>query len=143
MPTRAIGTFSIVPCIVDAAAGRIPVMAAGGISGERTARAAFAPGAEGLYVGTAMMMPEESPPARIIKELALKANADDLIMYRTVPAFHRSLPGELPNRLLGMSKEGRVRRKSIRPRMPTQACAMACSLVICPRVTLPLAWASP
>lgn len=106
VPKKAIGTFSIVPMIVDATEGKVPVMAAGGISDERTAKAAFALGAEGLYVGTAFMMAEESPLAKNIKEEGTKINATDLIMYRTVPAYYRSLKGELPNKLLKMSREG-------------------------------------
>ncbi|MBQ9221505.1 nitronate monooxygenase family protein [Succinivibrio sp.] len=106
LPTRAIGTFSIVPLIVDAAAGRIPVMAAGGITDERTAKASFALGAEGLYVGTAFMMSEECPLADNIKTMAKNVDAHDLIMYRTIPAFYRSLRGELPEKLLKMSEAG-------------------------------------
>lgn len=106
VPSKVIGTFSIVPMIVDAAKGRVPVMAAGGIADSRTARAAFALGAEGLYVGTAFMMSEESILAQNIKEMALKADASDLLLYRTVPAYYRSLPGEIPNKLLEMSKDG-------------------------------------
>ncbi|WP_252904144.1 nitronate monooxygenase [Secundilactobacillus silagei] len=52
VPTKVIGTLSVVPMIVDAA-GEMPVMAAGGIVDGRTAKAVFALGAEGLYVGTA------------------------------------------------------------------------------------------
>lgn len=106
VPEKVIGTFSIVPMIVDAAKGRVPVMAAGGIADKRTAEAAFALGAEGLFVGTAFMMSEEGLLADNIKEMALKANASDLVMYRTVPAFYRSLPGELPDKLVEMSKSG-------------------------------------
>lgn len=106
IPSKAVGTFAIVPLVVDACEGKVPVMAAGGITDERTAKAAFALGAEGLYVGTALMMSEESPLADNIKALGVKADADDLIMYRTIPAYYRSLPGELPDKLLRMSKEG-------------------------------------
>lgn len=106
LPVKAIGTFSIVPLVVDAAEGRVPVMAAGGIVDERTARAAFALGAEGLYVGTAFMMAEESPLADNIKQAAVNADALNLIMYRTIPAFYRSLPGPLPDELLRMSRAG-------------------------------------
>lgn len=106
VPEKAIGTFSIVPMIVDAAKGRIPVMAAGGIADARTAKAAFALGAEGLFVGTAFMMAEESILAQNIKEQALHSNASDLLLYRTVPAYYRSLPGAIPNKLLEMSQAG-------------------------------------
>ncbi|MBK0348051.1 nitronate monooxygenase [Aerococcaceae bacterium zg-ZJ1578] len=106
LPSQVIGTFSIVPMIVDAAKGRVPVMAAGGIVDARTARAAFALGAEGLYVGTAFMMSKESILATNIKQLALNIKASDLLLYRTKPDFYRSLPGELPNQLAEMSQEG-------------------------------------
>lgn len=107
VPNNVIGTFSIIPLIADAAADRVPVMAAGGIADARTAEAAFVLGAEGLFVGTAFMMAEESILADNIKAMAVDADATDLVMYRTVPAFYRSLPGELPNKLVEMSKEGK------------------------------------
>lgn len=52
------------------------------------------------------MMSEESILAQNIKEQALAANASDLLLYRTVPAYYRSLPGEIPNQLLEMSQAG-------------------------------------
>lgn len=106
VPSKVVGTFSVVPMIVDAVKGRVPVLACGGIADERTAHAAFALGAEGLFVGTAFLLSKESVVAQGIKEAAIKADADDLLMYRTVPAYYRSLPGELPNRLLEMSRAG-------------------------------------
>lgn len=106
VPERVIGTFAIIPLVVDAAEGKVPVVAAGGIADERTAKAAFVLGAEGLYVGTALLLSKESPVADNIKQMAIEADAADLIMYRTVPAYYRSLPGELPNKLLEMSKNG-------------------------------------
>ena len=57
-------------------------------------------------LGTAFLISEESVVADNIKEMVLKADANDLLMYRTVPSFYRSLPGELPNQLLEMSKAG-------------------------------------
>jgi Dioxygenases related to 2-nitropropane dioxygenase len=106
VPEKAIGTFDIVPMIVDAADGKVPVMACGGIADERTAKATFALGAEGLYCSTAFLITEESPMADNIKEMVVNADANDLLLYRTVPAFYRSLPGELPNHLLELSKKG-------------------------------------
>lgn len=105
VPKKVIGTFSIVPLIVDAAQGKVPVLAAGGITDKRTAHAAMALGAEGLFVGTAFLMSEESRMAQNIKEAVLKADATDLVLYRTQPAYYRSLPGELPDRLLQMDKD--------------------------------------
>ena len=52
------------------------------------------------------MMSKESILAQNIKDMALKADATDLLLYRTVPAYYRSLPGEIPNKLLKTSKDG-------------------------------------
>lgn len=56
--TGQIGTFSLVPQIC--AAVRVPVVAAGGISDERTARAAHDLGAAGIQIGTALLLAEEA-----------------------------------------------------------------------------------
>ena len=106
VPNKVVGTVSVIPMIVDAAKGRVPVLAAGGIADERTAQAAMVLGAEGLFVGTAFLLSEESVVAQNIKEQAVASDADDLLMYRTVPAYYRSLPGELPDKLLEMSNAG-------------------------------------
>ena len=106
VPNKVVGTFSVIPMVVDAAKGRVPVLAAGGIADERTAQAAMVLGAEGLFVGTAFLLSEESVVAQNIKEQAVASDADDLLMYRTVPAYYRSLPGELPDKLLEMSNAG-------------------------------------
>ena len=106
VPENIIGTFSIVPMIVDAAKERVPVLAAGGISDSGTAKAALALGADGIFVGTAFMMAQESILAKNIKEKALSLKATDLLLYRTTPAFYRSLPGNLPQKLKDMSDAG-------------------------------------
>ena len=71
LPGAQIGTFSIVPLIVDAVKN-IPVMAAGGISDIRGVRAAFALGAEGVFLGTRFLATEEARTAQNVKELMLR-----------------------------------------------------------------------
>ncbi|UXR75579.1 MULTISPECIES: nitronate monooxygenase [unclassified Staphylococcus] len=105
VPTKVIGTFSIVPLLVDVAKGRVPVMAARGITDERTAHAAMALGAEGIFVGTGFLTAEESRMADNIKQAVIDSNAHDMLLYRTLPAYYRSLPGELPNKLVQMDRE--------------------------------------
>ena len=105
LPDMTLGTFSIVPLIVDAV-DHTPVMAAGGIADHRAYDAAFALGAEGVYCGTAFLMSEESRMAANVKEAVLKANAKDLLLFRTIPAYYRSLPGEQANELVAMDKAG-------------------------------------
>ncbi|MDY0743411.1 nitronate monooxygenase family protein [Paucibacter sp. R3-3] len=56
-----IGTFALVPQVVDAAGG-LPVIAAGGIADERGIRAALALGAAGVQIGTAYLL---SPQAKV------------------------------------------------------------------------------
>ncbi|QOS79365.1 nitronate monooxygenase [Paenibacillus sp. JNUCC31] len=104
VPANVIGTFSIVPLVVDAAKGRVPVLAAGGITDERTAKAAMALGAEGVFVGTAFLASKESRMAVNIKDALIKSDANDMLLYRTQPAYYRSLPGELPNKLAEMDR---------------------------------------
>ncbi len=105
LPGMTLGTFSIVPLIVDAV-DHVPVMAAGGIADKRAFNAAFALGAEGIYCGTVFLMSRESRMAHRVKEALLKANARDLLLFRTIPAYYRSLPGRLANELVAMDKAG-------------------------------------
>lgn len=105
LPDMTLGTFSIVPLIVDAV-NHIPVMAAGGISNSRTFNAVLALGAEGAYCGTAFLMSKESRMAENVKQAVLRANAKDLLLFRTMPAYYRSLPGALANKLVEMDKAG-------------------------------------
>ncbi|MBQ4200571.1 MAG: nitronate monooxygenase [Kiritimatiellae bacterium] len=105
LPNMTLGTFSIVPLIVDAVKS-VPVMAAGGIYDRRSFNAALALGAEGVYCGTAFLMSEESRMAANVKEAVLKANAKDLLLFRMIPAYYRSLPGALANKLVEMDRAG-------------------------------------
>lgn len=105
LPDKVLGTFSIVPLIADSVE-HTPVMAAGGIADHRAFNAAFALGAEGVYCGTVFLMSKESRMAENVKEAVLKANAQDLLLFRTIPAYYRSLPGDLANTLVEMDKAG-------------------------------------
>ncbi|RBR96910.1 nitronate monooxygenase [Enterococcus faecalis] len=111
VPDKVIGTFSIVPLIVDAVEG-IPVVAAGGITDIRGVRASFALGAEGVFVGSVFIPVNESPAAQNVKELIVNSSAEDLLLFRTIPAYYRSLPGELAYNLLEMDNKG-VSREEI------------------------------
>ena len=110
LPGAQIGTFSIVPLIVDAVKN-IPVMAAGGISDIRGVRAAFALGAEGVFLGTRFLATEEARTAQNVKELILKTTAEDLHIFRTLPHFYRSIPTKLSAELVEMDKNGATREE--------------------------------
>ena len=56
--TGPIGTFSLVPQLVDAA-GDLPVLAAGGVATGRHIAASLAMGAQGVWLGTAWLLSQE------------------------------------------------------------------------------------
>src|SRR5262249_35474078 len=71
---RQVGTFALVPQIVDAV--RVPVIAAGGIADARGIVAALALGASAVQIGTAYLFcPEAKVPALHLE--ALKHASDD------------------------------------------------------------------
>lgn len=77
LPNQEFGTFTIVPSMVDAV--NIPVLAAGGINDNRSVKAAFSLGAQGVYVGSRFLMTEESPLNSKAKDLILKSDSHDVI----------------------------------------------------------------
>lgn len=87
LPDKHIGTFTIVPQIADAVS--IPVIAAGGINDIRGVRAAFALGAQGVYVGSRFAVSCECPASQAAKQAIIDADGTDLIY---VDANERSLP---------------------------------------------------
>ena len=109
LPNHNIGTFSIVPLIVDSV--KIPVMAAGGITDRRTFNAAFALGAEGVFCGTLFLSSKEARTAQNVKEMMLKANATDIDFFRTIPYYYRSIPTPLSQKLVKMDNELKTREE--------------------------------
>ena len=109
LPGHNIGTFSIVPLIVDSV--KIPVMAAGGITDRRTFNAALALGAEGAFCGTLFLSSKEARTAPNVKEMILKTNATDMDFFRTLPYYYRSIPTPLSQKLVQMNKELKTREE--------------------------------
>ncbi|WP_037284215.1 NAD(P)H-dependent flavin oxidoreductase [Saccharibacillus sacchari] len=110
VPEQVIGTFSIVPMIVDAV--NVPVLAAGGIGDVRGVRAAFALGAEGVFAGSVFIPTKENPTAENVKKMIVDATAEDLLMFRTLPAYYRSLPTKLAKKLVEMDEQGASREET-------------------------------
>lgn len=79
--TGPVGTFSLVPQIVDGADGR-PVIAAGGVATGRHIAAAMALGAVGVWIGTAWLFCEEEHTHPIIMEKLIEAESADAIISR-------------------------------------------------------------
>ncbi len=81
--TGPIGTYSLVPQIVDAA-GEVPVLVAGGVATGRHIAAALAMGAQGVWMGTAWLLSTEHQqhmhPVNTAKLLA--AGSGDTVITR-------------------------------------------------------------
>jgi NAD(P)H-dependent flavin oxidoreductase YrpB (nitropropane dioxygenase family) len=77
--TGPVGTFSLVPRIVDVA-GDMPVIAAGGVATGRHIAASLALGAVGVWIGTAWLQcAEEHTPHQVMAKLAAAESADTVI----------------------------------------------------------------
>ena len=109
LPNHNIGTFSIVPLIVDSV--KIPVMAAGGITDKRTFNAALALGAEGVFCGSLFLSSTEARAPKNVKDLIVKTNATDIDFFRTTPYYYRSIPTPLSQKLVQMDKELKTREE--------------------------------
>lgn len=79
--TGQIGTFSLVPQIVDIA-GDVPVVAAGGVATGRHIVAAMAMGAQGVWMGTAWLLTQENHTDPIIIKKLLEAGSGDAVISR-------------------------------------------------------------
>jgi len=79
-----VGTMALIPQVVDAIAGRIPVLGAGGISDGRGVAAAMMLGAEGAWVGTAFLATEEAGIEDFQKEALVESGDSDTLVSRSV-----------------------------------------------------------
>lgn len=79
--TGTIGTFSLVPQIVDMA-GDVPVLAAGGVATGRHLLAALAMGAQGVWMGTAWLTTAEYRMHDALRQKLLAAGSDDTVISR-------------------------------------------------------------
>src|SRR4051812_27626297 len=70
------GTFALVPAVVDAARGAVPVAAAGGVADGRGLAAALMLGADGVLVGTRFYATQEAAGAPAAKERIVAADGD-------------------------------------------------------------------
>ncbi|MEC9395189.1 MAG: nitronate monooxygenase [Actinomycetota bacterium] len=81
--TGPIGTFTLVPLVVEAAEGR-PVLAAGGVATGRHVAAAMALGADGVWIGTALLASVENDPSPVLLDKLLAAGVTDAVVSRSV-----------------------------------------------------------
>lgn len=80
--TGQVATFPLVPQVVDAVGGRVPVAAAGGIFDGRGLAAALALGADGVWVGTRFIATPEARTVAGYKEALLTTREDGTVVSR-------------------------------------------------------------
>jgi NAD(P)H-dependent flavin oxidoreductase YrpB (nitropropane dioxygenase family) len=80
--TGTVGTFSLVPQIVDLADGR-PVLAAGGVATGRHLAAALTLGADGVWMGTAFLGSTEAAPSQTVFDKLVGAGSTDTVISRS------------------------------------------------------------
>lgn len=111
VPNHAVGTFSAIPYIADIVKGRVPLMAAGGIVDGRTTKAAFDLGADGIFAGTAFLATKEAPMSEQIKKSLVKYDAYDELLFKAIPKYYRSIPGNLPQHLIELGDSGKTNKE--------------------------------
>jgi nitronate monooxygenase len=96
----SIGTFALLPAIVDAVAP-IPVVAAGGIADGRGLAAALLLGAQGAWMGTRFVTSHEWGGSSWEQQAVLAATSDDTVQTRVYDVIgERPFPAENPDRML-------------------------------------------
>jgi enoyl-[acyl-carrier protein] reductase II len=80
--TGTVATFPLVPLIVDAIDGAIPVVAAGGIFDGRGLAAALALGADGVWVGTRFIATPEARTLPGYHDRIIEAHEDGTVISR-------------------------------------------------------------
>jgi len=81
--SSSVGTFTLVPEVVEMAEGtKTLVLAAGGVSKGRHLAAALAMGADGVWTGTIWLATHESSTEMFLKQRLIDAGAEDAVQTR-------------------------------------------------------------
>jgi len=80
--TGEIALSVLLPQVVDAVAGRVPVVAAGGIYDGRGLAAALMLGAAGVWIGTRFMLTPEASTHDLYKQRLLNASSDETMVTK-------------------------------------------------------------
>ncbi|MFM8564383.1 MAG: NAD(P)H-dependent flavin oxidoreductase [Acidimicrobiia bacterium] len=98
--TGAVPTTILLPQVVDAVAGRVPVIAAGGFFDGRSLVAALAYGASGVAMGTRFLLTSDSSVPQSVKDYYLgKGVLDTVVSVQVDGVPHRVLRTELVDQL--------------------------------------------
>jgi enoyl-[acyl-carrier protein] reductase II len=80
--TGTVATVALIPQVVDAVGGRVPVVAAGGLFDGRGLAAALALGADGVWIGTRFIATPEARAVNGYKETLLGTHEDGTVVTR-------------------------------------------------------------
>jgi len=80
--TGQVATMALVPQIVDAVAGKVPVVAAGGLFDGRGLAASLALGADGVWIGTRFIATHEARAVAGYKDTLLSTAEDGTVVSR-------------------------------------------------------------
>jgi enoyl-[acyl-carrier protein] reductase II len=80
--TGTVATMALVPQVVDAVGGAVPVVAAGGLFDGRGLAAALSLGADGIWVGTRFIATPEARTVAGYKDTLLSLREDDTVVSR-------------------------------------------------------------
>jgi nitronate monooxygenase len=99
-----ITTLCLVPAVVNAV--KIPVIGGGGISNGRAVLALLALGAEGVIMGTRLLLTEECPIHKNVKNTLLEAKeTDTVVLLRPYGNTHRCLVTDVTKKVQELEKE--------------------------------------
>jgi len=98
--TGSVPTSILLPQVVDAIQGRVPVIAAGGFFDGRGLVAALAYGADGVAMGTRFLLTSDSSVPQSVKDFYLSKGVTDTTVTKQVDGVpHRVLDTELVEQL--------------------------------------------
>jgi NAD(P)H-dependent flavin oxidoreductase YrpB (nitropropane dioxygenase family) len=99
--TGSVPTSLLIPQVIDAVDGKVPVIAAGGFKDGRGLVAALAWGADGIAMGTRFLMAKESSPPDVTKQRYVDCNnPSDVIVSKAVDGLpQRMINNEMLTRL--------------------------------------------
>ncbi|WP_145049055.1 nitronate monooxygenase family protein [Paenibacillus xylanexedens] len=99
-----VSLFTLLPQVT--AAVSLPVIAAGGIIDGRGAKAAFAMGAQGVYMGTRFIATVENPASHAAKRAIIQVNSEEMIELEGV--HERTIPTPGGIKAYQLIKEGKA-----------------------------------
>lgn len=109
--TGSVPTSLLIPQVVDAVAGKVPVIAAGGFKDGRGLVAALAWGAEGIAMGTRFLMTKEAPVPDITKGRYVDChNPSDIIVSKAMDGLPQRM---IMNQMLSELEKASAARKLV------------------------------